>query len=48
MSLDPAHGDVYSISLCDKLCQWLSVGLWFSLGSSGYTNKTDCQDITEI
>ena len=36
-------------TLCDKVCQWLATGLWFSpstLVSS--TNKTDCYDITEI
>jgi hypothetical protein len=32
--------------LCDKVCQWLFTGRWFSLVSS--TNKTDCHDITEI
>ena len=33
-------------TLCDKICQWLSAGRWFSPVSS--TNKTDCHDITEI
>jgi hypothetical protein len=36
-------------TLCDKVCQWLATGQWFSpspLVSS--TNKTDRHDITEI
>ena len=40
---------VLSKTLCDKVCQWLVTGQWFSpstLGSS--TNKTDRHDITEI
>ena len=32
--------------LCDKVCQWLAAGRWFSLVSS--TNKTDCHDLAEI
>jgi hypothetical protein len=36
-------------TLCDKVCQWLATGLWFSLGSPvSSINKTDCHDITEI
>jgi hypothetical protein len=36
-------------TLCDKACQWLVAGLWFSLGTPIFsTNKTDCHDITEI
>ena len=36
-------------TLCDKVCQWLVTGRWFSLGASGSsTNKTDRYDITEI
>jgi hypothetical protein len=35
--------------LCDKVCQRLATGLWFSLGSPvSSTNKTDCHNITEI
>ena len=30
-------------TLCDKVCQWL-----FSIFPVSSTNKTDCQDITEI
>jgi hypothetical protein len=33
-------------TLCDKVCQWLAVGRWFSPVSS--TNKTDHHNITEI
>jgi hypothetical protein len=36
-------------TLCDKVCQWLAIGLWFSLGTPvSYTNETNCHDITEI
>jgi hypothetical protein len=36
-------------TLCDKVCQWHVTSLWFSPGSPvSSTNKTDCQDITEI
>jgi hypothetical protein len=35
--------------LCDKVCQWLATGRWFSQGPPvSSTNKTDCHDITEI
>jgi hypothetical protein len=35
--------------LCDKVCQLLATGQWFSPGTSvSSTNKTDHQDITEI
>jgi hypothetical protein len=35
--------------LCDKVCQWLATGRWFSLGPPVFsTNKTDHHDITEI
>ena len=34
------------ITLCDKVCQWLAAGRWFSPVSS--TNKIDRHDITEI
>jgi len=33
-------------TLCDKVCQWLAAGLWFSPGP--FINKTDLHDITEI
>ena len=36
-------------TLCDKVCQWLATGLWFSPGPLvSSTNKTDRHDITEI
>ena len=38
-----------SETLCDKLCQWLAPGQWFSLGLLvSSNNKTDRHDITEI
>ena len=40
---------VIDTTLCDKVCQWLTTGRWFSPGISvSTTNKTDCHDITEI
>ena len=38
--------EVLATTLCDKLCQSLAAGQWFSPVSS--TNKTDHHDITEI
>ena len=36
-------------TLCDKVCQWLATGRWFSPGPPvSSTNKTDHHDITEI
>ena len=36
-------------TLCDKVCQWLVTGRWFSPGPPvSSTNKTDHHDITEI
>ena len=36
-------------TLCDKVCQWLTTGPWFSPGPPvSSTNKTDRHDITEI
>jgi hypothetical protein len=36
-------------TLCDKVCQWLATGRWFSPGPLvSSTNKTDSHDITEI
>jgi len=37
---------VLDTTLCDKICQGLAAGQWFSPVSS--TNKTDRHDITEI
>ena len=34
------------ITLCDKVCQWLATGRWFSLGTR--FPPTDRHDITEI
>jgi hypothetical protein len=43
------RSDVLDTTLCDKVCQWLATGPWFSLGTSvSSTNKTDFHDITEI
>ena len=40
---------VLDTTLCDKVCQWLATGRWFSLGTLvSSTNKTDHHDITEI
>jgi hypothetical protein len=36
-------------TLCDKVCQWLAIGRWFSPGTPvSPINKTDLHDITEI
>ena len=36
-------------TLCDKVCQWLAIGRWFSPGPLvSSTNKTNRHDITEI
>ena len=36
-------------TLCDKVCQWLATGWWFSPGPPVYsTNKNDRHDRTEI
>ena len=36
-------------TLCDKVCQWLAAGLWFSQSTPvSSTNKTDHHHITEI
>jgi hypothetical protein len=37
------------LTLCNKVCQWLATGRWFSPGTPvSSTNKTDRHDITEI
>jgi len=37
------------LTLCDKNCQWLATGRWFSQGTLiSSTNKTDCHEVTEI
>jgi hypothetical protein len=36
-------------TLCDKVCQWLAIGWWFSPGTPvSSTNITDSHNITEI
>ena len=41
--------DVLDTTLCDKVCQWLAAGQWFSLGTpDSFTNKTGHHDITAI
>ena len=45
----PLRQGVLDATLCDKVCQWLVAGLWFSLCPPvSSTNKTDRHDITEI
>ena len=46
----PLMRGVLDATWCDKVCQWLAVGWWFSSPSTlvSSTNKTDCHDITEI
>ena len=40
---------VLDTTLCDKVCQWLEAGQWFSPGTLvSSINKTRRQDITEI
>ena len=49
VSLNPAHGKVYSIQL--YVIKFISdlQHVWFSLGTpDSPTNKTDCHDRTEI
>ena len=43
------RGVLYA-ALCNKVCQWLLVGWWFSPGSLGFssTNNTDRDDIIEL
>jgi hypothetical protein len=45
----PLMQGVLDTTLCDKVCQWLATGWWFSPGITvSSTNKTDRHDITEI
>ena len=38
-----------TLHVCDKVCQRLATGQWFSPGTLvSSTNKTDCHDLTEI
>jgi hypothetical protein len=49
VSSNHGHGEVHDTTLCDKVCQWLATGRWFSPGTPvSFTNKTDHDDITEI
>ena len=42
----PIRRGVLDTTLCDKVCQWLATGRWFSPVSSN--NKVDRHDITAI
>jgi hypothetical protein len=45
----PIRWGVLGTTLCDKVCQWLAEGRWFSPGPPvSATNKTNGHDITEI
>jgi hypothetical protein len=45
----PSRRGVLETTLCDKVCQGLATGRWFSQGTpDSSTNKTDCYDITKI
>jgi len=45
----PFRQGTLNTTLCDKVCQWLAAGRWFSPGTPvSSTNKTDHHDITEI
>ena len=45
----PLRCIVLDTTLCDKVCQWLATGLWFSAGTLiSSTNKTYHRDRTEI
>jgi hypothetical protein len=45
----PFKGNVLHTTFCDKDCQWLVTGRWFSPGIAVFsTNKTDRHDIAKI
>ena len=45
----PLRWGVLDTTLCDKVCQWLATGRWFSLDTLvSSTNKSDHHDITEL
>jgi hypothetical protein len=49
MSSNRTQGEVYNITICDKVCQWFVAGLWFCQGTPvSSTNKTDRHNINEI
>ena len=42
----PLRRGVFDTTLCDKICQWLATGQWFSLGTPvSSTNKIDCHNV---
>ena len=46
---NPLRRGVLDTISCDKVCQWLAAGRWFSPGTPlSSNNKTDRHDITEI
>jgi len=48
VSSNPANGGCTRHKLCDKVCQWLAAGQWFSLGTAvSSINETDRHYITE-
>ena len=45
----PLRRGAIDTTLCDKVCQWLVTGGWFSPGTPvSSINKTDRHDMTEI
>ena len=49
VSSNPDQARCTRYKLCDKVCQWLATGQWFSPTTPvSSTNRTDHLDITEI
>jgi len=47
VSSNPTHARY--ATLCDKVCQWLAAGHWFSPATPVFsTNKTDYHDIQNV
>ena len=45
----PLRWGVLDRTLCDKVCQWLGAGQWFSVSIPvSSTNNTDCHYVTTI
>ena len=45
----PAQARSTRYNICDKVCQWLATGQWFSPGIVvSSTNRTDRHDIAKI
>ena len=45
----PIRRGLLDTTLCNKVCQWLVTGRWFSPGTPvSPTNKTDRHDVTQI